>query len=889
MSEKNTRSLKGAADGLLGEDRQIRKALSSLRLKVAFMLFVSALLISLCGLIFSLVSQIFGALTPAIQADLEWKVERGVAELAQSAQYGMVLADERELRSAFRGYDLDADFLAIVATDKTGKVLAQSGKLPGDLKSVFARPARHVQQRGGYFASWAESTIEGSPVGRVAVFVSTARIEAGTRLQREILWTAGVGCGLALLASLLFVSFYVGPLIRVTESAFSRLEQTTASALEAVRVKSEFLANMSHEIRTPMNGVLGMLELLRGTPLDAKQRRYTDTLSTSANGLMTVLNDILDFSKIEAGKVELRPGPCRPRALLEEVAELFAARAELKHLEILCHVHPDVPSWVEVDGDRLRQVVTNLVGNAVKFTDVGEVVVRATVMQGGGTECTLELTVIDTGIGIDATQQALLFEAFSQADGSSTRRFGGTGLGLAISKKLVKLMGGQLGVSSEPGKGSQFFVRVPVRVLAEDSTRIPAPNRNTRALIVDDNATNRMLLEELLSTWGLRTASASGGLDALRLLEEAEADDPFGLVITDMHMPEMDGLTLARQIKDKHTHLPLLMLTSLSDTGTGLKDRGLFAGVLSKPVRSAELESNIARALGESGRGAASAADDSSSIVIAAHEPRRLLIAEDNPINQEVLLGTLHNLGYAADVVTNGQLAVEAWTRNVYPLILMDCQMPVLDGYQAARQIRKLENEGERVAIIAVTAHAMVGEREKALSAGMDDYVTKPLNTKLLREALERWWPRESMWPCQPTGMSIPPLPAASIRLPAASVRPPGRSDSPLDASDAALDPNVARSPAVVRVFLRHVPDQLAALESALTNSDVEALRAAAHKLSGSCLSVGIPRMAALCAKLEAEPEAPDTRAIKAQLDVEFARVREQLAEPPSPRPLKSA
>ena len=249
-------------------------------------------------------------------------------------------------------------------------------------------------------------------------------------------------------------------------------------------------------------------------------------------------------------------------------------------------------------------------------------------------------------------------------------------------------------MSSEPGKGSQFFVRVPVRVLAEESTRIPAPNRNTRALIVDDNATNRMLLEELLSTWGLRTASASGGLDALRLLEEAEADDPFGLVITDMHMPEMDGLTLARQIKDKHSHLPLLMLTSLSDTGTGLKDRGLFAGVLSKPVRSAELESNIARALGESGRGAASAADDASSIVIAAHEPRRLLIAEDNPINQEVLLGTLHNLGYAADVVTNGQLAVEAWMRNVYPLILMDCQMPVLDGYQAARADPKARERG---------------------------------------------------------------------------------------------------------------------------------------------------------------------------------------------------
>ncbi|MEI9941750.1 MAG: response regulator [Pseudomonadota bacterium] len=856
---KTPRSADGAklspiADGL-DDERQTRKVLSSLRVKVAFMLFVSALLMGMCGLIFSLVSQIFGALTPAVQADLKWKTERGVAELAQSTQYGMVLVDEREIRNAFRGYDVDEDFLAIVATDQTGKVLATYGKLPGDLKALFERPARQVDEQAAYYSSWAESTIEGSPVGRVAVFVSTARIDAGTRLKDEILLTAGIGCGLGLVASLLFVSFYLGPLIRVTENAFSRLEQTTLAALEAVRLKSEFLANMSHEIRTPMNGVLGMLELLRGTPLDAKQRRYTDTLSTSANGLMTVLNDILDFSKIEAGKVELRPGPCQPRSLLEDVAELFAARAELKQIELMCQVHPDVPTYVEVDGDRLRQVVTNLVGNAIKFTDVGEVVVRATVTQRRGDECVLELTVIDTGIGIDTAQQAALFTAFSQADGSSTRRFGGTGLGLAICKKLVLLLGGELGVNSEPGKGSQFFVRIPVRVLASGSTRIPAPNRNTRALIVDDNATNRLLLEELLSAWGLRTASASGGRDALRLLEEADEAEPFGLVITDMHMPEMDGLTLARQIRDKHTHLPLLMLTSLSDTGAGFADRGLFAGVLSKPVRSAELESNIAHALGESGRGAASTVDEASSIAIAAHERRRLLIAEDNPINQEVLLGTLQNLGYAADVVNNGQLAVEAWQRNIYPLILLDCQMPVLDGYEAARQIRQLENDGEHVAIIAVTAHAMLGEREKAIAAGMNDYITKPLNTKLLREALERWWPRESMWPCQPASIPAPPL----------------------DGKAGAFDPALERSPGVVRVFLRHVPDQLASLASALSSNDVEGLRAAAHKLKGSCLSVGVPRMAALCASLESEPEAPNTPEVKLQLDAEFVRVRERL------------
>ena len=699
------------------------------------------------------------------------------------------------------------------------------------------------------------------------LIVIVARVQAGPALKSEILWMAGIGCALGLLASLLFVSYYVDPLIRVTEKSFARLEQTTFSALEAARLKSEFLANMSHEIRTPMNGVLGMLELLRSTPLDAKQKRYTDTLSTSANGLMTVLNDILDFSKIEAGKVDLSPVPCQPRSLLEEVAELFAARAELKKVELLCHVQPDVPTQIEVDRDRLRQVLTNLVGNAIKFTDTGEVVVRASVSAHHGDECLLDLAVIDTGIGIDAAQQAQLFEAFSQVDGSSTRRFGGTGLGLAISKKLVRLMGGELGVDSEPGKGSKFSVRIPVKVLPAEPMRIPAPSRNTRALIVDDNATNRMLLEELLSAWGLRTASASGGPDALRLLEEAEDSDPFGLVITDMHMPEMDGLTLARQIKHRHAQLPLLMLTSLSDTRASVAGRGLFAGVLSKPVRSAELESNIARALDESGRAASAVQDETSSVVIAAHEPRRMLIAEDNPINQEVLLGTLHNLGYAADVVNNGQLAVEAWKRNVYPLILMDCQMPILDGYQAARQIRELENDGEHVAIIAVTAHALLGEREKALAAGMDDYVTKPLNSRVLHESLEKWWPRESMWPCQPNSASIPAPPRDELTL----------------------DPEVERSAAVVRVFLRHVPEQLAAVASALASDDVEALRAAAHKLKGSCLSVGVPRMAALCLSLEACGETTNARELTTQLDQEFLRVCELLAPLAPAIPLKSA
>jgi two-component system sensor histidine kinase/response regulator len=853
----------GALAAVLGSQRQTKKVLSSSRPKVAFMAFVSALLIGLCGMIFVLVSHIFGALTPAIRADLERKAQRGAAELARSAQYGLVLADEREIRNAFHGYDNDPDILAIVATDKTGQILATFGKGPGDLSRTFERPAGAVDEQTKYFASWMDSVIQGRSVGRITVFVSTARIESGARLEREILWAAGIGCGIGLLASALFVGFYIGPLIRVTETAFERLEKTTRAALEAVRLKSEFLANMSHEIRTPMNGVLGMLELLRRTTLDTKQKRYAETLSTSANALLTVLNDILDFSKIEAGKVELRLGPCEPRSLLEEVAELFAARAESKGLELLCHVSPDVPVRVEADGDRLRQILTNLVGNAIKFTDAGEVVVHASLARQEGGQSILELMVVDTGIGIGEDQHKLLFEAFSQLDGSSTRRFGGTGLGLAISKKLVTLMGGELGVTSEKGRGSRFFVRIPVRVLSAEPTRIPILNRSARALIVDDNATNRLLLEELLSSWGLRTASADGGPAALRLLSEAPESDPFALVITDMHMPEMDGVKLARRIRETYVRLPLLMLTSLSESGPGLGNRELFAGVLSKPVRSSELESNIARALGDTPRGALPSAQELRAATAVAG-PRRLLVAEDNPINQEVIVEVLSDLGYTADIVANGRRAVEAWENGSYPMILMDCQMPELDGYAAAREIREREAGGQRVAIIAVTAHALVGEREHAIAAGMDDYVTKPIDPKLLQEALERWWPRVSLVPYASTGSSIP----APV----------------LDTTGGSLEPGVRRSQGVVRVFLRHVPEQLSAISKAVASGDSDALRGAAHKLKGSCLSVGVPRMAALCASLESLPA--NSHELLADLEREFDRVREHLEQLV---PLKSA
>jgi len=844
-----------AIDDVLGTEHQTKKLLSSVRLKVAFMSFVSALLLGLCGLIFMLVSHIFAALTPAISADLDWKAVHGAAELARVAEYGLVLADEGELTQAFSSYQNDQDVLALVATDPDGKVLAHLGKIPSDLALVLSRAPRGVDRMRGYSVSWSPATIEGRVVGKVAVYVSTARLDAGTRLKADILWTACIGCGLGLLISLLFVSFYVGPLLRVTERAFARLEKTTLAALEAARLKSEFLANMSHEIRTPMNGVLGMLGLLLGTGLDEKQQRYTETLRTSAHALMTVLNDVLDFSKIEAGKLELHPGPCEPRALLEEVAELFAARAESKQLELVCHVQHDVPERVELDVDRLRQVITNLVGNAVKFTETGEVVVHASLSHPEAGNPLLDITVVDTGIGIAPEEQALLFEAFSQVDGSSTRRFGGTGLGLAISRKLVTLMGGEITVKSEAGRGSRFSVRLPVRVLSSEPTRIPTLSHKPRALIVDDNATNRLLLEELLSSWGLRTASTSGGRAALEMLDAARNSDPFGLVITDMHMPEMDGLTLAEQVRKRQPHLPLVMLTSLSESNLSSSSRGLFTSVLSKPVRSSELESSIAHVLDSSSKLRAAESEHlAQAAAVGPGNARRLLVAEDNPINQEVIIEVLHELGYSADVVANGRLAVEAVAKGDYPLVLMDCQMPELDGYDAARMIRAQQGADQHVPIIAVTAHALVGEREKALAAGMDDYITKPLNPAILRDALERWWP------VAPSAQG-----ASGSSIPAAAMGP----------ADGTLDPNVKRSEGVLRVFLRHVPDQLVAIQTAIESDDEAGLRQAAHKLKGGCLAVGVPRMAALCASLESFPE---DRAQQGQaLEREFETVRARL------------
>ena len=723
--------------------RQRRRLLSSSRLRLAFTLFVVALLLALSGMIFVLVSRIFDTLTPTIQSDLEWKARRGAGELVHATELGIVVADEREIKGSLVGYDRDPDILAIVVTDMTGKVLATHGSPPEAPAHLFEGDTRSLRKTEGYYVSWAEAAIEGGPVGRVAVVVSTARLKAGGELKRSILLGAGLGAIVAFLFALLFVSLYIGPIIRVTEAAFLKLEKTTAKALEAARLKSEFLANMSHEIRTPMNGVLGMIELLSRTPLDEKQRRFLSTLQTSAGGLMSVLNDILDFSKIEAGKMELREENCRVRALVDEVTELFAARAQLRGVEIIAQVENDVPSQVEADTERVRQVLSNLVGNAVKFTESGSIRVRASVEEYKGQVFLLRFEVIDTGIGIDPALQGKLFEAFSQVDGSLTRKHGGTGLGLAICKQLVVLMKGRMGVTSEAGRGSNFWFVLPLRRL---------------------ESTGSLELAGPLSTRPLATPPSSP-----------------------------DGIS------------------------------------------------------------------------------RKILVAEDNPINQAVIREVLAELGYEADIVDNGLLALTALEQQAYPLVLMDCQMPELDGYGAAREIRRREAGARHIPVIAVTAHAFEGERQKALSAGMDDYVTKPISGSVLSEVIQRWWPKSlSREPESGERLASPDVPVA-----AAAERAP------------ALDPSVRRSDAVAKIFLKHVPGQVASIGRALEAGDEATLKSASHKLKGSCLAVGIPRMAELCAALE--EGAGDARDLFTELRSVFEQTERELSAQLGIKPTSAA
>lgn len=810
-----------------------RHAYWGARIGVASVLMSWLLVAGLSSTTLMSVTRVFKWIKPRAEYDLRWKTEHGLAELSARADIGALLSDEELIREAVLDYTIDSEVLALEVQNASGAKVFSHRAQAGQNIQLFANRPDEVDVSDEALKTWTYISVEEQQVGRVALAISTDRLRAGGELRDKLVRYA-LGAAIAgLILSLTFVRLYIAPLLALNRRAFLDLEKKTEEALEAMRVKSEFVANISHELRTPLSGIIGMIGLLIRSKLTPQQRRHAEIAAESSESLLALINEILEFSSLEVGQARLSVAPCNLRHLVQGRMELLAVRGQAKGLEVAYEVASDVPETVQIDETRLGQLMTNLVGNAVKFTAQGNIMVSLYLVSRTPDAVMLRFEVRDTGPGIPRELQGKLFRSFSQVDASSSRGFEGTGLGLAISKHLVELMDGSIGVQSEAGQGAVFWFQLPCQVVEEaKKPEFGSRLRGKRVLLAGSNEMTCALWRRWLLRWNMEVSGCVSSVSCAELAEQARAQGaPFDVVIVDMSM--IEGASLAARLQERFgPELSLIKLAPLSWPAEEIRAEGV--SYLTKPLRERELLQSLC--LGPETESKAGPS------LPAAARPVHVLVVDDNEVSRLLSVEILHELSHTFDQAKNGEEAITRAQERDYDLILMDCQMPGISGYEAATTIRNADRERMRhTPIVALTAHASREEEERVRAAGMDALLIKPPSPEGVAKVIEEWTSR---------------FVQKRAELPTLLPR--------------------KRSQKLLEVFLRTVPEQVDALRDAAQRGDREGVQWRAHRLRGSAGSIGAENMAVLCERLErgfARIEASSLVALAEELAREFDKL----------------